>query len=268
MGAAGLVVIVGLVSMVVFQDPHVAQGKIHFARYCASCHGMKGYGNGFNAENLDPGARDLSDSIEPYMAEGTNEELFSAILRGVSGYAPPMELSKEHVHKHGGSGEMEEEEGMGSSLMPYWGFTLSDLQVWELVAFIRTLHDHNAPPIEFTEEINTQRRRPSVLKDVVIPALDSKEGRTMVDKGKELFNDRYACTACHRLNGEGGEIGPELDRAGVRLNPEWIYRWIQDPLAIQRDSTMPAFGLSDHEAKAITLYLMTLQAGPEETTDH
>jgi mono/diheme cytochrome c family protein len=292
-GAAGLVAVAVFVFLVVFEDPHIAQGRATYKKYCSGCHGVKGHGNGFNADYLDPYPRDLTDSVEPYMAEGTDEEIFSAIASGVAGFAPPMEGIQKHIHDHGdgevrdekdghememGGGDMHGEavsEGQehemnmnmdetgGSPLMPYWGFTLSDLQMWELVAYIRTLHKNDQPPVDFEQGFEAKRRKPSLSQELHLPSGDSPKGRWLISKGKRLFENRYACQACHELKGEGGKIGPPLDRAGVRLNPEWVYQWIQDPLSVKRDTTMPAFGLSDREAKAITLYLTTLQTGPQ-----
>jgi mono/diheme cytochrome c family protein len=308
LGAAALIAVVALVLMVVFEDPHVAHGRVLYAKFCAGCHGVKGYGDGFNAEFLDPHPRDLTDSIEPYMAEGTNEEIYSAIATGVAGYAPPMEGIGKHVHDHGGGNggeeaetgahdsghdmagmsapaeedhahdpanehgehammemdmpmdEEEDDEAIGSPLMPYWGFTMSDQEIWELVAYIRTLHSHEMEPVDFESGFDTQRRRPSIDQEVHFPPLNSPEGIKLVAKGEKLITDRYACNACHRVGDEGGQIGPDLNRSGVRLNPKWIYRWIQDPQSIRRDTTMPAFGLPEEDAVAVTLYLTTLRA--------
>lgn len=334
-GGAFLLAVVGAIVVVLFKDPNVVQGRTTFTKYCAACHGEGGDGVGFNAEHLDPYPRDLTDSVEPYMSEGSNEEIFSAIATGMAGVAPSMEGIAKHVHAHGSdAGEAEddgdhsemelgddhdaephghdeanseemanddmegmdhdmgamadggsseemadhdmeamdhdmeamaddEDEAMGSPLMPYWGFTLSDRQIWELVAYIRTLHSNDAEAIDFTQEMNSRRRRPQVMKEISFPDVDSHEGLRMIKKGRTLFEDRYACLACHELNGQGGKIGPQLDRAGARLNPDWVYRWIQDPQTIKKDTSMPAFGIPDQEARSITLYLMTLQAPPD-----
>jgi mono/diheme cytochrome c family protein len=192
------------------------------------------------------------------MVEASNEEIFSAIRSGTAGVAPSMEAHL-HDHDHDSSSE---EEGFGSPAMPYWGFTLSDQEIWSIVAFIRTLHKNDAPPVEFSDKINAQRVRPVVAAPIEIPSLNSPEGQKLASQGRTLFEERYACTACHELNGAGGKVGPALDRAGVRMNPDWLYRWIQDPKAMKKHATMPAFALPGNEAKAITLYLQTLQAPP------
>jgi len=58
----------------------------------------------------------------------------------------------------------------------------------------------------------------------------------------------------------GGKVGPALDRAGFRLNGTWIYRWVRNPQAMKPETRMPALGLSDADARAVTMYLGTLRA--------
>ena len=59
---------------------------------------------------------------------------------------------------------------------------------------------------------------------------------------------------------EGGKVGPALDRAGFRLNGTWIYRWVRNPQEMKPETRMPALGLSDVDAKAVTMYVGTLRA--------
>ena len=82
----------------------------------------------------------------------------------------------------------------------------------------------------------------------------------LVELGKRLYSNKYGCNGCHSLGEEGGKVGPALDRAGFRLNGTWIYRWVKNPQAMKAETRMPALGLSDADAKAVTLYLGTLRA--------
>lgn len=82
----------------------------------------------------------------------------------------------------------------------------------------------------------------------------------MVELGKRLYSNKYGCNGCHSINEEGGKVGPALDRAGFRLNGTWIYRWVKNPQAMKPETRMPALGLSDADAKAVTMYLGTLRA--------
>ncbi len=87
-------------------------GRITFTHYCRTCHGESGAGDGFNAYNLDPHPRDLSDP--EFQKKKTDAELADAIRRGGAGV------------------------GL-SALMPPWGHTLSDRQIGDLVLYLRTL---------------------------------------------------------------------------------------------------------------------------------
>lgn len=111
--------------------------------------------------------------------------------------------------------------------------------------------------------------RPGKGQSVPRPNLTTPpaEAAQLVERGKRLYENKYGCNGCHSLAGEGGKIGPPLDRAGFRLNPTWIYRWLKNPQAMDSTTRMPALGLSDEDAKAVTFYLETLRAprtAPEE----
>ena len=82
----------------------------------------------------------------------------------------------------------------------------------------------------------------------------------LAEVGKRLYVNKYGCNGCHSLGTEGGKVGPALDRAGFRLNGTWIYRWVKNPQAMKPETRMPALGLSDADAKAVTAYLGTLRA--------
>ena len=90
----------------------VRLGKVTFTHYCQICHGESGAGDGFNAFNLDPHPRDLSDP--EFQKKKSDAELADAIRRGGAGV------------------------GL-SALMPPWGHTLSVRQIDELVLYLRTL---------------------------------------------------------------------------------------------------------------------------------
>jgi cytochrome c oxidase cbb3-type subunit 3 len=90
-------------------------GRATFQHYCQTCHGETGAGDGFNAFNLDPHPRDLSDP--KFQKAKTDADLADAIRRGGAGV------------------------GL-SSLMPPWGKTLRREQVDQVVLYLRSLEKH------------------------------------------------------------------------------------------------------------------------------
>ncbi|MDQ3212146.1 MAG: cytochrome b N-terminal domain-containing protein [Acidobacteriota bacterium] len=52
---------------------------------------------------------------------------------------------------------------------------------------------------------------------------------------------RY-CIGCHRIDGDGGDDGPDLSRAGAEHDAPTLRRWIEDPELVDPDAEMPSFG--------------------------
>jgi mono/diheme cytochrome c family protein len=87
-----------------------------------------------------------------------------------------------------------------------------------------------------------------------------EQAAKQAELGKRLYVNKYGCNGCHAIGEEGGKVGPALDRAGFRLNNTWVYRWVKNPQAMKPETRMPALGLSDADAKAVTMYLSTLRS--------
>jgi len=91
-------------------DPR--RGGELFAVYCASCHGERGEGDGPMADILTPQPKGLSSaSLDTSVTE---QDLYFTILGG----GRAMNLSEQ---------------------MPAWGDVLSEKDVWDLIAYIRSL---------------------------------------------------------------------------------------------------------------------------------
>ncbi|MCP4402758.1 MAG: c-type cytochrome [bacterium] len=80
--------------------------------------------------------------------------------------------------------------------------------------------------------------------------------------GEELFNTK-SCKACHTLQGEGGNIAPELSVVGLQRSKEWIIEHFIDPRALVAGSIMPDFKLSQSEMEALTTFLLQQTEKPE-----
>lgn len=80
------------------------------------------------------------------------------------------------------------------------------------------------------------------------------------EAGKAFFYD-YGCNACHAVGAVGGVIGPNLDSAGDRLEPNSMYAHLKDPRHADPgdlDSAEPDYKLTDEEITNLVHFLMTL----------
>jgi mono/diheme cytochrome c family protein len=97
-----------------------AAGKQKFDMLCASCHGTDGKGDGPAGAALNPPPRDFTKAEFKYDANkdgktGTDEDLTLIIKNGAAAYG-------------------------GSPLMVAWGGPLSDADIQNVIAYLRTFH--------------------------------------------------------------------------------------------------------------------------------
>lgn len=250
---------------------HVMQGGEIFMHYCVHCHGASGVGDGFNAGNVDPAPRDLTDSDTEegeigFMASLTNEEIYHEILTRDLLNPDEFEALQEAYLDAVMMDDEEEAKEAEAKLpmlvppaMPTFKHTLSDAERWALVAYLRTLHKNDAPSVEILPAVDTSR--PSFpVRAAATWDVSGEERVALAKYGQSLFIDKFNCNGCHvyEAGQMGGTVGPDLRRSGDRLISDWTYRWISNPQAMKPDTKMPNLGLSEKEAMAVTLYLQTL----------
>ena len=295
-----------------FQSEQVSRGRDLYAHYCMHCHGENGRQNeGYNWSAMpDPRPKDLSNKGE--MSTFKDEEIFATISRDMKDTTPE-------------GGDKIGDDEFAVPTMPTFKYTLSEEEIWAIVAYVRTLHgmkleynlegrkkelqdqlqtaqqnfDQAKQTLEAAEKkandeaqakgtevddeayLKEQQALASASKElekakndfasfstrpkmgaIQRPDLTMSPNETMkqADRGKRLYTNKYGCNACHRVSETGGVVGPALDRAGFRLNPSWVYRWIKYPQSMKPDTRMPNLGLSDPDAKAVAMYLTTLRA--------
>ena len=74
-------------------------------------------------------------------------------------------------------------------------------------------------------------------------------------KAEGYLRDRLPCLGCHRLNGEGGRIGPDLSNAGARLEPSYIRAMIHDPAGTNPGTAMPQMPMPLDRVELLASYL-------------
>lgn len=103
-------------------------------------------------------------------------------------------------------------------------------------------------------------------------------------EGRELTT-KFGCRGCHKVNGEGGSIGPELTGLGSKTElafmlihefqhvegphtkAQWVYEHFMNPQKIVpgnpelnfAPTVMPNFGFTKEQATALTIYVMGLR---------
>lgn len=217
----------------------VKKGGSLFVNYCSHCHGIHGDGEGFNADYLDRQPANLTDP--EFMAKRKDGRIYRVIKKG------GPEVRK-------------------SNLMPSFGNTLSELEIWSLVAFVRTLSGGELK--KFPKDIDDKRPK---IKKIEKKDWDDfkawkKAGGLDSDAGfgELLVNNKKSCPACHSIENEGGALGPELTRAGLLYSPEWLFQWLNNPQAVKPNTKMPDQGLTKKEVKAIISFLSGMIGEGEE----
>ena len=301
-------------------DEKTAKGKKLYHHYCSHCHGDSGQqGEGFNWDRMpDPQPKNLASNAE--MSTLSDKEIFDTVYRDMRDWEDPKVV--------------DDEDYFAVPTMPTFKYTLSEEEIWGIVAHVRTLHgmslsydvpgrkkeleealqaaqpemesaqavyeaatekaeaaqeayeetltdeqldDYEPEEISLPEEeaflianekflkakaaVDNFSKRPKKTRierpDLTISEADLAQ---QIALGEKLYTNTYGCNGCHSLNDVGGLVGPVLDRAGVRLNPTWVYRWIKNPQAMKKHTRMPNLGASDADARALTYYLGTLRA--------
>src|SRR5262245_49056997 len=82
------------------------------------------------------------------------------------------------------------------------------------------------------------------------------KGRTPLELQGALVIQNKQCRNCHRLAGQGGRRGPDLDGVGTRLTRDQLIRQV-----LQGSGNMPAYGknLTPAEVTALVAFMQTLR---------
>ncbi len=106
----------------------------------------------------------------------------------------------------------------------------------------------------------------SALQHLVVPKTDASF--RPVGAFAQVY-ERYKCYACHRFNGYGGTLAPDLSFEGSRAQKKWIAEFLKNPQTIRPTLTlrMPQFNMSDKDAAIAAEYLSLAVQNPDVDPD-
>ncbi len=90
------------------------------------------------------------------------------------------------------------------------------------------------------------------------PEISVTADSAMLAEGKDIYDD-YACYGCHTIDGDGGEVGPDLSDVGSRLKPGYLKVFLKDPLKAIPGTPMKNFDFWDEEIQPLVAWLMSLK---------
>jgi len=71
--------------------------------------------------------------------------------------------------------------------------------------------------------------------------------------------DKYRCLVCHKINGKGGELAPDLSQEGSRVKKNWLEHFMKAPDTIRPTlpERMTVFKIQDSEDEDLYAYFRT-----------
>jgi mono/diheme cytochrome c family protein len=162
-------------------------------------------------------------------------------ILGRAMYPPAMDLTSPHV-QHWNDAEMFWiiQNGVRLTGMASWKGVISAEDTWKLVIFL-----HHLPELDSMEAKRSKNQK-----------VQAKSQEQLIAYGKTLYRQE-GCFMCHRLDGEGTKVGPDLTVEGTRgRDVPWLIGHFKDPPAYVPGSIMPSFkNLTDEQLSALTAFL-------------
>ena len=93
----------------------------------------------------------------------------------------------------------------------------------------------------------------SVKETASLPVSDP-----VVVRGKAVFA-KMVCSGCHRVHGQGAQVGPDLSFEGDKRDRDWLLAHFKNPSSMSPGSFMPPVRLSDAELGDLTAYMLSLK---------
>ena len=143
------------------------------------------------------------------------------------------------------AGKIRQPRAFGSGLkMPQYTFTPTQIGALTTALLSYTDRSHNLPAALALPSLPTSNYRPA-----------GNPGRLM---------EELACQSCHRINGRGGDMAPDLTMEGSSVQRAWLNDFLRNPNTLRPSliRRMPRFNLTDGERAELTDYMMTAYQSP------
>ena len=118
-----------------------------------------------------------------------------------------------------------------------------------------------------TELLSLNDRSYMLPPSLAVPATSETDYQPAGKAGK-LMTD-LACFSCHRINGHGGDMAPDLTWEGSSVQREWLIQFFRNPGTLRPAliRRMPRFNLTDGEINELTDYIMAVYQSPAVDRD-
>lgn len=97
------------------------------------------------------------------------------------------------------------------------------------------------------------------LKDATMKTGVAKIGEFSKARAKMLIIKTEACNGCHSIEGNGGLSCPTWEGIGARLNPDWVYSFVQDPQHWDPKVWMAKRDLDEASMQLVVNYIASLK---------
>jgi len=118
-----------------------------------------------------------------------------------------------------------------------------------------------------TELLSLNDRAHTLPASLGVLAIPESDYQPAGSAGK-LIQD-LACLSCHRINGRGGDMAPDLTWEGSSVQRQWLVDFLKNPNTLRPAliRRMPRFNLTDSEVNELTDYIMTVYQNPAVDRD-
>jgi len=118
-----------------------------------------------------------------------------------------------------------------------------------------------------TALLSLNDRSSTLPSSLAVPATPDSDYQPAGKAGK-LMTD-LACFSCHRINGRGSYMAPDLTAEGSSVQRDWLVQFFKNPGTLRPSliRRMPRFNLTDSEVNELTDYIMTVYQSPAVDRD-